>query len=235
MLLIAGLWSIYELNFIGSSVQDILDDNYQSIHAAKVMNEALERQDSAMLLLLLGERKEGRTIMISADSLFQAKFKFASNNITIPGEQRCLESIDSTYKIYQNLWERPIVDSDKESNLDWYFREVHQTFLAVKSSINELLNLNDQIMYKTASELKNRSRRAIMPGIVAIISALVFTFLFSYLINYYFVSPIITITARVRRFIEKRTPFDAAIETRDEIYKLAEAVEQLCVSVSDRE
>ena len=55
MLFIAGLWSIYELNSIGSSVQSILDENYTSIHAAKRMKEALEREDSGVLLLLLGK------------------------------------------------------------------------------------------------------------------------------------------------------------------------------------
>jgi len=35
MLAIAGAYSIYELTSIGSSVQQLLDDNYQSITAAK--------------------------------------------------------------------------------------------------------------------------------------------------------------------------------------------------------
>jgi NtrC-family two-component system sensor histidine kinase KinB len=58
LLLVAGAWSIYELRHIGISVQKILDENYKSIDAAKVMTEALERQDSAILLLLLGKRDD---------------------------------------------------------------------------------------------------------------------------------------------------------------------------------
>ena len=53
MLFIAGVWSIYELNSIGSSVPKMLNENYQSIHAGKKMIESLEREDSAILMLLL--------------------------------------------------------------------------------------------------------------------------------------------------------------------------------------
>jgi len=235
MLFIAGIWSIYELNFIGSSLPEILDDNYQSIHAAKVMEEALEREDSAILLLLLGKWQEGRNILTSADSLFNQKLELAENNITIPGEQAHLETIRSKYILYKNLWERPIVDTNKEGNLDWYFQEVHKAFLAVKVSVNELITLNQKIMYQTATDLEKRSKRAIMPGIVAIISALVFTFIFSYFVNYYIVSPIIRITDGINKFKEKRTPFTVKVETRDEIYYLAEAIDHLCSELDSQE
>jgi hypothetical protein len=235
MLLIAGIWSIYELHLIGSSVQNILDENYKSIHAAKKMNEALEREDSAILLLLLGKWQEGRRILNSADSLYLSNFTFAAKNITVPGEAAHLDTIQSSYAAYKSLWKRPIVDTEREGNLDWYFRDVHLAFMKAKTAVDKLINLNDQIMYRTATEIKNRSSRAIMPGIVAILSALLFTFIFTYLINYYIVSPIISMTDRVKLFIEKRTPFEVTIETHDEIFRLAEAVEQLCMSVSDRE
>ncbi|UCF62782.1 MAG: MCP four helix bundle domain-containing protein, partial [bacterium] len=107
MLLIAGLWSIYELSTIGSSVQKILDDNYRSIHAAKIMKEALEREDSGILLLLLGKWEEGRAILTSADSLFNANLDLAFDNITIEGEQEQLKLIQSNYESYKNLWEKP--------------------------------------------------------------------------------------------------------------------------------
>jgi NtrC-family two-component system sensor histidine kinase KinB len=235
MLLIAGIWSIRELNSIGSSVQEILDENYQSIHAAKIMKEALERQDSAILLLLLGKWEQGRAILTSADSLFNQKLRFVSMNITIPGEQSQLKSIRSNYMAFKKLWEKPIVGTDHEGNIDWYFQEVHQEFLLTKKSLNELINLNDKIMYQTASDLENRANRATMPGIVAIIAALVFTFIFNYLTNYYIVSPIIRITDRIDKFREKRTPYDVKIETRDEILRLSEAIEHLCASVKDKD
>lgn len=235
MLLLAGLWSIHELNLIGSSVQKILDENYRSIRAAKTMVEAVEREDSAILLLQLGKWEEGRTILNSADSLFLDRLRFAMNNITIPGEADHLQQISQHYQEYKKMWERPIVDTNKQGNINWYLQEVHGSFLSLKQALSDLIQLNDKTLYRTASELKSRADRAIMPGIIAIIAALVFSLIFNYLVNYFMVSPIIRITDRIKKFQEKRTPFNVKIETHDEIAHLAEAIEHLCDSLNVRD
>jgi len=115
MLSIAGIWSIYELKTIGTSVQELLSDNYKSINAAKTMIEALEREDSGVLLLLLGDWPEGRRIISSADSLFEAAFKIAANNITVPGEQFYVDSIRTKYQAYKELWQgRSLIFRNRE-------------------------------------------------------------------------------------------------------------------------
>lgn len=227
MLFVAGLGSIYELNSIGSSVQAILDENYKSIHAAKKMKEALEREDSGILLLLLGKWKEGRKIINTADSLFEEEITIAYSNITIEGEKAYLDSIKSKYANYKKLWERPIVDTHKEGNIDWYFGKVHKSFLDATRAVEALLNLNNDMMYKTASDLENRANRAIMPGIIASIAAIIFALLFTYLVNTFMISPIIEMTNRIKKFEENKTPFDVKIKTRDEIYNLAESIKEL--------
>ncbi|MFQ5824905.1 MAG: MCP four helix bundle domain-containing protein [bacterium] len=235
MLFIAGVWSIYEINSIGTSVQRLLDDNYTSINASKKMMEALEREDSAVLLLLLGKWEQGRSIMTSVDSLFNQGFQIAHKKLTIPGEEAHLDSIKSSYQTYKNLWEKPIVGTKKEGDLDWYFQEVHRSFLDVKSSVNNLMILNEQIIYQTASELQNRANRAIMPGIVAIISALVFTLVFNYFVNNYAVSPIVKITDSIKKFIDHKLPFNIDIETKDEFSDLTSAIKTLCALVETPE
>ncbi len=114
MLFIAGVWSIYQLNSIGSSIPKLLDENYQSIHAAKKMVEALEREESAVLFLLLGKWDEGRSLLQTADSLFNDNFNFAYTNITIPGEQTQLDTIKSRYASYMKLWVPLWVPKKKE-------------------------------------------------------------------------------------------------------------------------
>jgi len=232
MLLIAGIWSIYQLQSIGTSVQDLLDENYKSINASKTMLEALEREDSGILLLMLGNWREGRSIITSADSLFEKGFQVAANNLTIPNEKTHVDSIKVKYKKYKNLWEKPIVDTEKEGNLAWYFQIVHESFLAVKGSVNDLMSINDQAMFTTASDLKNRANRAIMPGVVAIIAALVFTLLFNFFINYYFVNPVIRITNGVKKFVERRVPFNVEVEAEDEIFDLVNSIDQLCTVIN---
>lgn len=229
MLFIAGILSIYELTSIGTSVERLLDDKYKSINASIMMLQALEREDSGILLLLSGKWKEGRSTIESADSSFQQGFKIAKNNVTISGEQAYIDAIESKYTTYKKLWIKPIVGTKKEGNLNWYFQEVHRAFLDVKSSVEKLMALNDRTMYQTASNLKNRAHRAIMPGIVAILSSLIFTIIFNYFINYYVVSPIIKITEGINAVINTKTPFDVKIETKDELFHLASSIQELLI------
>lgn len=235
MLLIAGVWSIYELRAVGRSAQALLDDNYKSINAGKVMMEALEREDSGILLLLSGKWEEGRPIIQSADMSFQRALQIARDNVTIPGEQDYIQALDKQYAAYKKLWLKPIVGTKYEGNLTWYFEEIHKSFLELKETIEKLTMLNHQTMYRTASELKNRAHRSTMPGIVAILSALIFTLIFNYFINFYMVSPIIKITKGIQRVMETGGAFDIDIETRDELFDLADSIRQLAARLRSGE
>lgn len=235
MLAVAGVWSVYELRTVGSAVQALLDDNYRSINASRVMIEALERQDSGILLLLSGKWEQGRAIMRTAHDEFTKGFKAAMGNVTLPDETAILEEIETKYREYRNLWLRPIVGTVREGNLTWYFQTVHEAFLAAKSSVERLMALNDKAMYQTASELKGRAHRAVMPGIVAILSALVFTLIFNYLVNYYLVSPIIRIREGIEKFVKDRRPFDVTVETTDELSYLVSSIRDLIAQLAHAE
>lgn len=228
MLLVAGIWSVYQLSVLGVSAQKILDENYKSVNAAEQMIEALERQDSAILLLLLGKWEEGRTILESADKSFQKALGIAEGNITLADEHAHVEAVAKAYVDYKNAWVRPIVGTARERNLDWYTEEVHPAFLRVKASINKVLGVNDTAMYEAASDLKDKARRAVTPGAVSVIAALVFSLLFSYFVNYYMVTPIIRITAAVHDFVKQGTPFAVKVESKDEIGRLLAAITELC-------
>ncbi|MFZ7110172.1 MAG: hypothetical protein ACOWYE_00680 [Desulfatiglandales bacterium] len=232
MLLIAGAWSIYQLNLIGVSVQRLLDDNYKSIKASNAMLQAVEREDSAVLLLLMGKWEEGRKILKSAQEAFVDGFEIAQNNLTVPGEKDYVDHIKAKHEFFSALWAKPIVDTEKEGDLNWYFTTMHKAFLDLKSSINELKTLNEEALYQTASGLKSRANRAVVPGTVAIVSALLFSLIFSYLVNLFMVSPIIRITRAIEDFTRKGMPFDVQVETSDEIRDLSVALSALCAKVS---
>lgn len=234
MLAAAGLWSVRELTHAGASARALLDDNYRSIQAGKDMVEALERQDSGVLLLLLGRWQDGRAIIAEADSAFARQLAFARSNTTVPGEQACIDSLEARYAAYKSLWNRPIAETDREGNFDWYHGEVHVAFLAAKASAKALTDLNDQFMYQAASQLEARSRRSVMPGVIAAASALLFTALFNFFIHFYVVRPLTRIIAGVDAFRERGKAFDVHVETRDELYDLARSIEQLCLAFPPR-
>jgi methyl-accepting chemotaxis protein len=227
MLLIAGFISIHEFMNISNYVQRLLDDNYKSIEASRTMIEALEREDSGILLLLLGHWNQGRKILEEGDKLFNKGFSDAHNNITIPGEGEYVEKVKKDYGLFKEVWEKPIVGTKTEGDFIWYYNNSHQQFLNVKESVKELMEINQVTMYKTGSDLKNRSQRAVMPGIVAIISAIVFAVLFNYFINYYIAKPIVRITKGLEEYNKSGEMFDIMPETNDEVSRLTNAIKDM--------
>ncbi len=224
MLAVAGIFTIFELTSISHSTRNLLDDNYKSIDAAKKMLEALERENSGLLHIISGESLKGQEMIQTADMTFQSALATAENNLTIPNEQHVVETIGREYTAYKFLWSNLTEDN---LNLTWYFDKCHSAYQAAKKPINELIALNDATMYITASDLESRMKRIIMPGIVAVISALVFALVFNFFINHYFVNPLLSITTAVQKSLKNGNPAVLNIETNDELKDLAAAVTDL--------
>ena len=227
MLAVAGTISIIEFRWLSNSVHGLIQDNYKSIEASKRMIEALEREDSGILLLLLGEWEGGREILNSADSSFAAAFELAKSNLTESNEEQYIQNIQSAYQMYKAVWERPVVDTDKQGNIIWYKDDVHKKFIETMSAINELMALNQSSMYDEVSELREKSKRAIMPGIVSIISALVFSLILNFFITRYFVNPISELAEAVNNYKDGDKILRSNITSDDEIKKLEKAISNL--------
>ncbi len=224
LLIVAGLWSIKGFKDVQISIKNILDENYRTIQAAHNMLQALEREDSAILLLMHGDWEHGREQLEIADSSFIAELEVAKDNITIEGEAQLLANLNSVYGEYKTIWERPIVSTDKEGDLQWYQKVAHVAFQKVKHEIEYLAELNDTSMYSTASNLETIAERAMKPGIIAIIVTLILIAIFSYFISALVVSPIVRMTDRVRAFREGGELHKLDIHTGDEIQDLANEI-----------
>jgi methyl-accepting chemotaxis protein len=51
--------------------------------------------------------------------------------------------------------------------------------------------------------------------------------MFNYFINHYIVSPIINMTKSVQRFLKNNEPFQLRVETKDELERLGNAIQDL--------
>jgi HAMP domain-containing protein len=227
LLMAAGAVSTIEFLKLGKSVTALIDDNYKTIEASKSMLEALEREDSGILLVLLDEVDTGREILHTADSMFVASFKVAKNNITEVNEDVNILRIDSLYREFKNKWSQPFSSLQNQSGIGVYHKDIHKSFVNVKSAVNELMTLNQRSMFTEATMLKEKSHRAIMPGIVAIIGGLVFSLLLSFFISKYFVSPISEIAEAVKNFNIRDKALRTNIKSNDEIKKLETEINSL--------
>ena len=231
MLAIAGIWSIVEVRSIGDTVETILDKEYAGFASVKKMKEALEREDSGILLTLLGKTNEGSKIIGDADSVFVHYLNVSEEFVTTEEEGRLLADIRSNYVKFISHINYKKDFADNEDELDWYFEYPHEQFIVIIELIDNFMSKNDQAIFNNSKMIIEKSHRAIMPGIVAVIAAIVFAVVFHSLISFYFINPIIEITKRIRKFTSQRTPYDYKVESKDEINELNEAVDILCSHV----
>ncbi len=235
MLVVAGIISIREFRWLSDTVHGLIQDNYISIEASKKMLDALEREDSGILLLLLGEWEHGRSILKSADSLFLSSFDVAKNNLTEENEADYIKRVENEYSMYKEKWLRPIVGTDKQGDLVWYRCDIHQSFLNTKKAVEDLMTLNQEVMYGEASDLREKSKRAIMPGIISIIAAVVFSLLLNFFITRFFVLPIIKLTEVVKNLKLGQTYLKTDTLFNDEIKDLEQAIGDMLLRFSNKE
>src|SRR5512147_2960356 len=102
LMILVFMWALVNLLGLGKAGEAILRENYKSILAAENMVYAIERQDSATLLLFLGYEEQGWKQFRENESLFYQWLARAKDNITIEGEERIVKTIENEYNTYLN-------------------------------------------------------------------------------------------------------------------------------------
>ena len=227
ILSLAEIWSVYQVNTMRLSVQKSLDGNYKGIHAAQRMLLTLEAENQAILALLRGDWKEGRQQLAAADSAFQIDLAKIEKNGSAASQKLVLNSVKKQYDAFRLLWEKPIVGTKKEGNLSWYVNRVTPARMKVELSLNQIIRVSNDTMYKAGLNLKNSVHHVMMPGVVAMLVAIIYLMLFDFFIDHYLISPILKIAKGLKNLLDQKQPFEVEIETDDEISELASTITTL--------
>ena len=218
MLLIAGLMSIWELRKMNNSFSDVIDNNFQSIeHALKVIY-ALEREDSGILMVYLGDKEEGMNFINSADSIIAVSMIEIKKNATEPGEEEVIKNIELEYETYFTLLNSAI--SNQEDTEEVVYRKLHNQFIQTKSEVNHLMELNQISMYSKAREMHSTLYQRMMPGIVSIILAIIFALLLNFFISRYFVDPLQKLILSTQNYKPPLQNLSVDIKSDDELKTL---------------
>jgi len=224
MLLIAGLISINEVTRIGASVQSLVNENFNSINAANTMIEALEVANSGVILQVVGQKAHSGILVHKADSNFRLALLQARKSAFYADEKQYVDSVELNYTRFYEKW--ILSPNYSKLSVEQIITKLNIDLLTIKNAIRGIQQVNQQALFKTASTIEGKARRAAMPGIVAVISAVLFTLIFNFFINYYFISPILRITRGVENTLKYNTSFAVEVETNDELGDLKNAIQK---------
>lgn len=216
-------WAVTNLVSLGNATDAILSENYRSILAAENMVDALERQDSGILLMFLGDTEKGVSQFRENEAVFLEWLARAKDNITIEGEAGIVDSIEAAYAAYRRMFSS-LTDLGAgriEPTLATYQQQVHALFFQVRDVCVRLRNLNEETMYAASLEAGRVANRAILSTVLVAAAALIVALIFSWLLAERIVRPIRGFMAASRKISEGDYAVEVPVETSDELGRLA--------------
>jgi two-component system, NtrC family, sensor histidine kinase KinB len=219
-------WAVTNLVSLGKATDAILHENYRSILAAENMVDALERQDSGILIMFLGAGDKGIDQFRESEKVFLEWLARAKDNTTIPGEAELVQSIETDYSKYRQQFSRltDLRDTSQASHhnsFTVYQESVHPLFAKVRKACVGLRRLNEETMYAASVRAGNVAKRAIWSTILVSASALIVALALSLFLAERIVRPIRRFMEATRKISSGDYAIQVPVETRDELGRLA--------------
>lgn len=220
LMVVVVAWAIMNLVSLGKASDAILSENYRSILAAGNMVEALERQDSAILLMASGEWEKGAAQFRENEAPFLEWLTRAKDNVTIEGEAERVRSIEMAYDAYRRYFNalagnRPpggpgLSPSD-------YLKQAYPLFREARQRCIELRMLNERTMYAASLRAGHVAGRAIWSTALVAGAAIFLAFVFSVVLAERIVRPIRDLMGASRKIASGDYDIRVPVGTGDEI------------------
>jgi NtrC-family two-component system sensor histidine kinase KinB len=235
-LVVLGAWSAWRLSEMGNVARRIISENYDSVIAAQDMKESLERQDSAALFALLGQRERALVQMREHRTKFDAAFQKAAGNITEPGETELIEAIrrgrDNYYQAYDLFLKgldaaRPgevragsPVQADDITRVE-YFTRLEPLFNRLRADCDQLLRLNQRAMQAKSDAAAGVARNWFLSTLAIACALVIAGIIMAVVLSNHIVRPLRELTATTARIAGGNLDAKVEVSSRDEVGLLA--------------
>ncbi len=220
-------WAVFNLYQLGQASEAILQENYRSILAAENMINAIERQDSGLLLSMQGYTDEGSVQFRENELEFLQWLSRAKDNVTLDNEAEVLATIEAEYLAYLDLSTRLLEfsgQSDQQSGSNYYHETVLPRFKLVRDSSTQLREMNQQAMLLASERAQLVSTRAIWSMTILGVVVAVFGLILSLFLSNFLVHPLKEMTQAAGRIAEGDYDVTITVRSRDELGQLAQEI-----------
>lgn len=218
-----GIWAVYNFVRLNRVLSDVTSQNYVSVLAVENMVGAIERQDSAELLILLGEIRGGNDIYGIGRGDFQAWLLREEHNITLPDEGRVVGQLKDDYVRYDGLFGQLndlMVAGEHDRARQLYLAQISPLFRDIRAWLEELLEMNNRALMSGNARSTFMAQRATVSTIVVAALAVILGLLFGLGVSAAVVQPTFRLTEAVRRIREGNLDEKVDVTSTDEIGEL---------------
>lgn len=142
---------------LGNNIGRVLTENFDSVRASMAMIDSLERQDSAVLAVLLGKVGAREQVEFS-ENAFREALDRARSNITIAEEDSVITDIEDRFAAF-TVARDELLGAPPEHPLRAYEEETFPRFEEVKDRVLDLLEINHQAMVEADRQAQGAALR----------------------------------------------------------------------------
>lgn len=222
LLFLSGIISSLELARFNRATHNLLMKSHGSIDVSKQMLDAVQEQNTALLLAITDTSKSHvyDSLLAKGSRDFNKAFSTAEGALHDPSQ---LASIRTAAQYYQNV----VGQVTDTTDIVW-FTDVYKTsYYNLTHAVKEFMVQIQQRTIDYTALLEQNAYRASMVGIIALGAGILLLLVFYFMLNNYFVGPVLKITRALKGYVNSRLPFDVAVSTRDEINSLKEYIAAL--------
>ncbi|MEL7011559.1 MAG: histidine kinase dimerization/phospho-acceptor domain-containing protein, partial [Cyanobacteria bacterium J06588_4] len=210
------------LRRLGRASEAILEENYLSILAADKTIDALERQDSAVLLFLLESRELGSQQFQRNQIEFLKWLGRAEGNITIPEEAAIIEEIEQSYQSYLKTFSL-LQQQNKVTTAD-YYDNMLPIFEQIRDRSDQLRNINQAAMEAASENAQEVSSQAVWSMAIAGTTAGIVGLSFSLWLTRRIVQPLSAMTMATEKIAQGEYDIALQVKSQDELGILAREI-----------
>ena len=221
---IVGITAVINLFNLSRAINGLMIANYKSINAATSMMEAIERQDSAVLIYINVDSQKGKELFSSNTGEFLKWYAVDANNITEVGERELINKINTSYSRYSKLF----IDLQEiyskygiEKANEFYNKKMIPDFNRTKEELTSLSLLNERAMFKGKDKATRNAENSMYLVLGISLFAIIGGFAVSRFSTNRFLMPITVLTQTMKLVKAGDLNQQADINTKDEIGELS--------------
>lgn len=180
--LLGIILTVFKFNKGLVDVERGLDAHYETIASANQMLNALEGENSAMLMIINGSWDDGRKFMETYDSAFYKGFKLAQISVYDEETKSLAEGIEKEYAQLTKLWFKPILGDSDENTVNWYKDVYYPNYESVKYSLEQFRYISEDRFYNLSERYVKVVNQWFYPLYISFVVSLAFVIFMAFFI-----------------------------------------------------
>ena len=223
LIALVGGVSAFNTLLLQRSVNGLMAENYISISAMEGARKALNEQNIAILQYLELGDETGINQFYDQNQLFQQSFQRERDNVTEPGEQAIVDSINTEYNEWTREFSLFLNTRDIKGKLgasEYYKATMKGQYNTISTQLDKITTINQDAMLKKKGNAAGSAGNSLCLILVLSMFAVTGGFLLSrYLVNR-FLQPVHLLTENISQVSAGKLDKRLEVKTGDEIEKL---------------